>query len=187
MIGRSEAEYAVWQILRYIGEDPTREGLKDTPARVVRSYSELFAGYGMNPKDVLTVFEDGTCDEMVLVKDIEFTSFCEHHMLPFTGKAHVGYVPNGRIVGLSKIGRVVDVFAQRLQVQERLTSQITQALMGEPLLPKGVGCVIEATHSCMSCRGVKKQQAVTITSDLQGVFREDARARAEFLSLIRDK
>ena len=177
-------EESVRRIIEYIGDDPNREGLKDTPSRVVRSYSELFGGYGSDVKSALKTFEDGTCDEMVVVKDIEFTSFCEHHMLPFTGKAHVGYVPNGRIVGLSKVARVVDMFARRLQVQERLTSQIAEALMGEPLSPVGVGCMIEASHSCMSCRGVRKQTAVTITSDLRGVFREHA-VRAEFLSLIR--
>ena len=171
------------QLIRFIGDDPDREGLKDTPDRVVRSYAELFAGYQVDPASVLKTFKDGACDELVLVKGISFTSTCEHHMLPFFGEAHVAYIPNGRIVGLSKLARLVEVFARRLQVQERLTEQITAAL-DEHVKPKGAACVIEARHSCMMCRGVKNPSAVMVTSSLTGQFR-DAEVRQEFLSLIR--
>src|ERR1700738_1647357 len=170
-------------ILKYIGEDPDREVLKETPNRICNSYAELFAGYHQNPTDVFKTFEDGACDEMVILRGIEVVSFCEHHMLPFLGVAHIGYLPDGKIIGLSKLARLIDVFAKRLQVQERLTTQVTGALM-EHLNPKGAGCVIEAAHSCMSCRGVRKQQSVMITSSLVGAFRDDPTTRSEFLQFI---
>jgi len=175
---------AVIRLLQYIGEDPAREGLVDTPKRVIKSYSELFSGYKQSPADVMTTFEDGACDELVLLKDIEFVSYCEHHMLPFLGKAHVAYVPNGRVIGVSKLARVLEIYAHRLQIQERLTKQVTAALM-EHLQPKGAACVIESKHLCMVCRGVQKQNSVMVTSSLEGVFRSDASSRAEFMSMIR--
>jgi GTP cyclohydrolase IA len=177
-------EEAVRTLLAEIGEDPRREGLARTPERVRRMYDELTAGYHVDP-DVLI---NGACfdvayDEMVVVRDIEFFSLCEHHLLPFIGKAHVGYLPKGRVIGLSKIPRIVDMYAQRLQVQERLTVQVADFLM-ERLEPKGVGCVIEATHLCTMMRGVKKQEATMVTSSMVGTFRRDARTRAEFMGLI---
>jgi GTP cyclohydrolase I len=180
-----DAHACLRQLIRFVGDDPDREGLKDTPDRVVRSYAELFAGYQVDPASVLKTFKDGACDELVLVKGISFTSFCEHHMLPFFGEAHVAYIPKGRIVGLSKLARLVEVFARRLQVQERLTEQITAAL-DEHVKPKGSACVIEARHACMMCRGVKKPSSVMVTSSLTGQFR-DAEVRQEFLSLIRGR
>lgn len=174
---------AVKMLLSYICEDPRREGLRETPARVLRSLREMTSGYQEDPELLMKVFEDGACDELVVVKDIDVVSLCEHHLLPFTGVAHVGYLPAGRIIGLSKIARIVDIYARRLQVQERLTVQVTSALM-KWLQPRGAACVIEAKHSCLSCRGAKKQNAVMVTSSLEGVFKE-AELRAEFLSLIR--
>jgi GTP cyclohydrolase I len=177
-------ETAVRTLLAEIGEDPTREGLVRTPERVRRMYDELTAGYHVDP-DALV---NGACfnvdyDEMVVVRDIEFFSLCEHHLLPFIGKAHVGYLPRGRVIGLSKIPRIVDMYAQRLQVQERLTVQVADFLM-EQLVPKGVGCVIEAKNLCTMMRGVKKQEATMVTSSMVGTFRRDARTRAEFMGLI---
>lgn len=174
-------------LLSHIGEDPNREGLVETPERVIKSYEELFSGYKFNDAQIaktLKVFEDGACDEMVVLKGIEFSSFCEHHMLPFIGIAHVAYVPEGRIVGISKLARLVDIYAKRLQVQERLTTQITYAL-DRHLKPKGSACVIEAKHQCMSCRGVGKQNSVMITSSLTGVFKDEGTTRSEFFSLVR--
>jgi GTP cyclohydrolase IA len=181
---RASLEEAVRTLLVEIGEDPSREGLAGTPERVRRMYDELTAGYHVDPDALL----DGACfnvdyDEMVIVRDIEFFSLCEHHLLPFIGKAHVGYLPRGRVVGLSKIPRIVDMFAQRLQVQERLTVQVADFLM-ERLEPKGVACVVEATHLCTMMRGVKKQEATMVTSAMTGTFRRDARTRAEFMGLI---
>ena len=181
---RTSLEAAVRALLVEIGEDPAREGLLRTPERVRRMYDELTAGYHVDPDALL----NGACfdvdyDEMVVVRDIEFFSLCEHHLLPFIGKAHVGYLPKGRVVGLSKIPRIVDMFAQRLQVQERLTVEVADFLM-ERLVPKGVGCVIEATHLCTMMRGVKKQEATMVTSSMVGTFRRDARTRAEFMGLI---
>ena len=177
-------ETAVRTLLAEIGEDPAREGLARTPERVRRMYDELTAGYHVDPDALM----NGACfsvdyDEMVVVRDIEFFSLCEHHLLPFFGKAHVGYLPRGRIIGLSKIPRIVDMYAQRLQLQERLTVQVADFLM-ERLEPKGVGCVIEATHLCTMMRGVKKQEATMVTSSMVGTFRRDARTRAEFMGLI---
>ena len=180
----SSLETSVRTLLAEIGEDPTREGLARTPERVRRMYDELTAGYHVDPDALI----NGACfsveyDEMVVVRDIEFFSLCEHHLLPFIGKAHIGYLPKGRVLGLSKIPRIVDMYAQRLQVQERLTVQVADFLM-ERLEPKGVGCVIEATHLCTMMRGVKKQEATMVTSSMVGTFRRDARTRAEFMGLI---
>ena len=178
-------EKAVREILLAIGEDPDRDGLRETPARVARAYAEQFAGLGQSPQDVLTTIFDADHDEMVLVKDIEVFSTCEHHLVPFHGVAHVGYVPNakGQITGLSKLARLVDVFARRPQVQERMTSQIADALMGV-LAPRGVIVVIEAEHLCMTMRGVRKPGAKTITSAVRGDFRDSDRTRAEAMALI---
>jgi len=175
----------VHSILNKIGEDPQREGLLKTPERVAKAYQFLTHGYQMDPAEILTgaLFEEDY-SEMILVKDIELYSLCEHHMLPFFGKAHVAYIPNGKIVGLSKIPRVVDVFARRLQVQERLTMQIKDAI-NEVLEPQGVAVVIEAAHMCMAMRGVQKQNSSTTTSSMSGVFLEDAATREEFMRLIR--
>jgi GTP cyclohydrolase I len=176
---------AVRTILEAIGEDPNREGLLETPKRVARAYLELFAGYTIDPESVFTTFDGETYDSMVIVKDIPFTSFCEHHMLPFTGVAHIGYVPDGRIVGLSKMGRLLDIYAKRLQVQERLTCQIADSIE-EHLQPLGVMVVIEATHSCMCMRGIKKEGSATVTSAVRGVFLDDAKhSKAEFLAMIK--
>jgi GTP cyclohydrolase I len=172
-------------ILADIGENPDREGLAKTPDRVAKSIRFLTQGYRQDPRSVLNgaIFEESV-DEMVVVKDIELYSLCEHHMVPFFGKCHVGYLPKGKIVGLSKIPRLVDVFARRLQVQERLTNQIAQALF-DLLAPRGVGVVIEAQHLCMMMRGVEKQNSRAVTSSLLGTFRSDARTRAEFLDFVR--
>jgi GTP cyclohydrolase IA len=179
----SEHERIVRRQLELIGEDPAREGLLKTPSRVASSLDFLTQGYEMSVEDVIgdALFEESH-ENMVMVRDIELYSLCEHHMLPFYGKAHIAYIPNGRIVGLSKLPRVVDVFARRLQVQERLTEEIAQAL-SDVLAPRGVGVVIEAYHLCMMMRGVQKQNSRTITSSLRGVFREDRATRDEFLRL----
>jgi GTP cyclohydrolase I len=171
-------------ILRAIGEDPSREGLRRTPLRVARAYRDLTAGYAQDAGELLrgAVFESDT-DEMVIVKDIEVYSLCEHHLLPFFGRAHVAYLPRGRIVGLSKLPRVVDVYARRLQVQERLTTQIATAV-SEALTPLGVGVVVEAQHLCMMMRGVSKQNSHAVTSCMLGRFRSDAKTRAEFLQFV---
>jgi GTP cyclohydrolase IA len=173
--------------LEEIGENPAREGLLRTPERVATSLRWLTGGYELDAKDVIgdALFEEAH-DSMVLVRDVELYSLCEHHMLPFFGKAHVAYIPNGRILGLSKIPRVVDVFARRLQVQERLTEQIADALM-RTLEPRGVGVVIEAQHLCMMMRGVEKQNSSTVTSALRGVFQDCPMTRAEFLGLVHRK
>ncbi|MGK7345950.1 MAG: GTP cyclohydrolase I FolE [Candidatus Nitrospinota bacterium M3_3B_026] len=175
---------SVRKLIVEMGEDPTREGLEKTPERVEKSLRYLTSGYRMDAAKVIAgaLFEE-TCDEMVIVKDIDLFSLCEHHMLPFYGKAHVAYIPDGRIIGLSKIPRVVEVFARRLQVQERLTNQVAGALW-EGLRPKGVGVVIEALHLCMAMRGVEKQDSISITSAMLGGFKTDPRTRQEFLSLI---
>ncbi len=177
---------AVVTFLKAIGENPEREGLLDTPKRVVKSWKELYSGYKLSDKDILsTVFEEGSCDEMVILKDISFTSMCEHHVLPFIGKAHIGYLPNGKVVGLSKLARLVDMYAKRLQIQEQMTKQIGQSVM-EFLKPLGVGVVIEAHHQCMSCRGVNKQHTTMVTSCMLGLFRDESDVRSEFLRLIKD-
>ena len=178
-------EDLIHKVLERLGEDPGRDGLKRTPLRVAKALDFLTSGYDMTVESVVreALFED-PCQEMVVVKDIEFYSLCEHHMLPFFGRAHVGYLPRGRIIGLSKIARVVDVFARRLQVQERLTGQIADSL-SEVLNAYGVGVVIEASHFCMLMRGVQKQNSSTLTSAMRGTFQSDARTRAEFMELLR--
>ena len=175
----------VESLLVELGEDPERQGLKQTPARVSKALRQLTDGYGVQPEDVIAgaVF-DQDYDEMVVVKDITFYSLCEHHMLPFFGRCHVGYLPNGKVVGLSKIPRLVGVFAHRLQLQERMTNDIAEAL-NSTLLPKGVGVVVEARHLCMEMRGVEKPGGQMITSCMLGTFRRDPRTRAEFLNLVR--
>ena len=179
-------ERAVREILLAVGEDPDREGLQKTPSRVARSYAELMSGLRVDPTDHLkTVFHE-RYDEIVLLRDIEFHSLCEHHLLPFTGRAHVAYLPGGKVVGLSKLARLVDGFARRPQVQERLTTQIADALM-ESLHPAGAAVVIEAVHTCMTIRGAKKHGSVMVTSALRGTFKEDVASRAEILSLIHSK
>lgn len=172
------------ELLVRLGEDPDRPGLERTPARVELSYQELTAGKNQRVEDVIGdgIFEED-CSEMVMVKDIEFYSLCEHHLLPFYGRVHVAYIPDGKIIGLSKIPRVVDIFARRLQVQERMTIQIAEAIQGA-LEPKGVAVVADAAHLCMMMRGVQKQNSSTLTSCLLGCFRSDARTRTEFLNLV---
>jgi GTP cyclohydrolase I len=179
------AEAHVRGLLRYLGEDPRREGLRDTPARYVRALNEHFSGYALDPGEYLakTFEEVEGYDELVLVSDIEVFSHCEHHMVPFVGKAHVGYIPNGRVVGLSKIARVVDVFAKRLQVQEKLTKQIADAIQGH-LEPQGVAVILQCQHFCMCYRGVKKPGSWTTTSKLHGLFLLDPASRMELLTLI---
>ena len=180
----SQIPEAIRTLLSELGEDPSREGLKRTPDRVRRMYAELTDGYRTDPDELLNAAAfEVDYDEMVVVRDIEFFSLCEHHLLPFFGKAHVGYLPRGRVIGLSKIPRVVDMYAHRLQVQERMTQQVATFLM-ERLDPKGVGCVVEATHLCTVMRGVRKQNATMVTSAMLGTFRRDAKTRTEFLTFI---
>jgi GTP cyclohydrolase IA len=183
--GRREAEGHVRELLRLLGDDPDREGLLETPARYVRALEEQFAGYGQNPAEYLerTFEEVQGYDELVLVSDIEVYSHCEHHVVPFVGKAHVGYIPNGKVVGLSKLARVVDVFAKRLQVQEKLTAQIAHAIE-ETLHPQGVAVVLQCQHFCMCYRGVRKPGSWTTTSRLRGIFLKDSAARMELLTLL---
>ncbi|MBW8034295.1 MAG: GTP cyclohydrolase I FolE [Planctomycetes bacterium] len=176
-------EVAVREILLALGEDEHREGLADTPKRVARMYAELLSGMRSDPAEHLQVFTENY-DEIVLLRDIPFYSICEHHMMPFIGKAHIAYLPDGRVLGISKLARIVDSFARRLQVQERLTGQIADFLM-EQLKPKGAAAVIEASHSCTTIRGIKKPGSVMVTSALRGIFKKDPRSRSEVLSLIR--
>jgi len=185
---RHAAEQAVRTLIAWAGDDPDREGLVDTPARVVRAYEEFFAGYGENPDALLerTFEETEDYDEMVVLRDIRVESHCEHHIVPIVGRVHVGYLPAGRVVGLSKLARLVDVYAKRLQIQERLTSQIAETVQ-RVLEPRGVAVVIEAAHQCMTTRGVHKTGAVTVTSRMLGAFRSDAATRREFLHLIRNR
>jgi GTP cyclohydrolase I len=185
-LSRLELRDYVTEILKLLGEDPVREGLSKTPTRVEKALKHLTRGYAQDPAEILrsAVFEESDYDEMVIVKDIDVYSLCEHHLLPFFGKCHVAYLPDRRIVGLSKLPRVVEAFARRLQVQERLTTQIAKAIE-QALRPKGVGVVIEAFHLCVMMRGVEKQNAHMITSSMQGRFRSDSKTREEFLDLIR--
>lgn len=172
------------QLLVALGEDPAREGLKGTPGRVAKSYAKLFGGYREDPKKLLTLFNSEGYDEMVIAKDIDFYSTCEHHLLPFTGRAFIGYIPQDKIIGLSKLPRMVEIFSRRLQNQERLTKQIADTLNGL-LKPKGVGVVIQAEHLCMKARGVEKQNARITTSAFTGLFLKNTNTRTEFLNLIR--
>ena len=182
---RDQAEAAIRTLLAWAGDDPTREGLLDTPKRVVTAYGDWFSGYSDDPAEYLkrTFEEVEGYDEMIVLRDIEFESHCEHHMAPIIGKAHVGYLPDGKVVGISKLARVVETYARRLQVQEKLTAQIAQVIL-DVLQPRGVGVVVEASHECMTTRGVHKRGVSMITSKMLGSFREDARTRAEFLQFI---
>lgn len=184
VIGETGPVENVRRLLEYIGENPNREGLLETPDRVIRSYDKLFGGYKQDPKDVLKVFTEGACDEMVLLKNIEFHSTCEHHMIPFTGRAHIAYCPDKKVIGISKLARLLEIYTRRLQIQERIGMQVTQAL-DELLEPKGSACIIEAQHLCMTARGVEKQNSVMVTSSLTGVFLEEYSTRNELLTLIK--
>jgi GTP cyclohydrolase I len=182
---RAAAEAAVRTLLRWAGDDPLREGLAGTPERVVRAYEEFFAGYGQDPVEILqrTFEETGGYDEMVLLRDIRFESHCEHHMAPIIGVAHVAYLPKTRVVGISKLARIVEVYARRLQIQEKMTAQIANTI-DAVLQPHGVAVVIEATHQCMTTRGVHKPGTSMVTSRMLGVFRDDPKTRREFLGMI---
>ena len=184
-VSQAQAEDAVRTLLRWAGEDPQREGLLETPKRVVEAYRDWFSGYAIDPREYLSrTFEEmAGYDEMVVLRDIEFESHCEHHMAPIIGKAHVGYLPTSKVVGISKLARVVDVFARRFQVQEKMTAEIARCI-NEVLQPRGVGVVIEAAHECMTTRGVHKRGVSMITSKMLGTFRSDARTRNEFLTFI---
>ena len=186
VINQEKIAAGVRLMLEGLGEDPQREGLRDTAERVARMYVELLQGLHEDPRDHLTVVFDEQHDEMVLVKDVPFSSLCEHHLLPFHGKVHAAYIPRGKVVGLSKIARVIESFARRLQVQERMTSQIADLLM-EELGAQGVGVVIEASHTCMSMRGIKKPGALMVTSAMRGTFKSNQATRSEFLSLVLHK
>lgn len=182
---REQAEDAIRVLLRWAGDEPTREGLLDTPKRVVSAYEDWFSGYALDPEDYLarTFEEVAGYDEMIVLRDIEFESHCEHHMAPIVGKAHVGYLPAGKVVGISKLARVVEAYARRLQVQEKMTAQIANCIQ-RVLKPRGVGVVIEGAHECMTTRGIHKRGVSMITSKMLGSFREDARTRSEFLQFI---
>ena len=180
-----EVHEAVRKLLLWAGDDPDREGLVGTPDRVARAYKEFFAGYEQDPEEILrTTFEEVEgYDEMVLVKDIGVESHCEHHMVPIIGRAHIAYIPNNRVVGISKLARVVDIFAKRLQIQEKMTAQIANSIENV-LKPKGIAVVIDASHQCMTTRGVNKPESSTVTSAMRGVFKDNPRTRNEFLSFI---
>ena len=182
---RDQAEAAVRTLLAWAGEDPAREGLLDTPKRVVDAYGDWFSGYDDDPREYLarTFEEVAGYDELIVLRDIEFESHCEHHMAPIIGKVHVGYLPNGKVVGISKLARVVETYARRFQVQEKMTAQIAQSIQ-DVLQPLGVGVVVEGAHECMTTRGVHKRGVSMITSKMLGMFRDDARTRAEFLRFI---
>jgi len=182
---RAEAEGAVRTLIRWAGDDPDREGLLDTPGRVVRSYEEFYEGYGEDPKAILSrVFEEVEgYDEMIVLTDIRFESHCEHHMVPIIGRAHIAYLPSNRVVGISKLARLVEVYARRLQIQEKMTAQIADTLQ-EVLKPRGVAVVIDASHQCMTTRGVHKPGVSMVTSRMVGAFREDSRTRREFLGIV---
>ncbi len=179
----SRIEAAVREILYAVGEDPNREGLLETPSRVAKMYAEVFSGLYADPRIHLKKTFEQKYDEMVIVKDIRFESCCEHHLLPFLGKAHIAYLPNGRVVGLSKLARAVEALSRRPQVQERITEELADILM-EELNPRGVGVILEASHSCMTIRGVRKPEAMTTTSAMRGIFRENPITRQEFLNLV---
>lgn len=183
---RKEAEEAVRTLIRWAGDNPNREGLLATPDRVVRSYEEFFSGYELNPEEILarTFEETAGYDEMVILKDIPFESHCEHHMVPIIGVVHIGYLPRNRVVGISKLARIVDVFAKRLQIQEKMTSEVASAI-NKVLEPKGVGVIVEASHQCMTTRGVHKLGVTMQTSTMLGYFKTSEKTRAEFLKLIK--
>jgi GTP cyclohydrolase I len=185
---QKEAEEAIRVLLRWAGDDPEREGLLETPARVAKSYRELFAGYEMSPEEVLgrTFEEVAGYDDMVLVKDIPFYSHCEHHMVPIVGKAHVAYLPDGRVLGLSKIARVVEIYGRRLQTQEAMTAQIATAI-DDTLRPRGVAIMLEAEHMCMAMRGVQKQGSTTLTTTFTGAFKADPAEQARFITMVRSR
>jgi GTP cyclohydrolase IA len=184
-VSREQAQAAVRVLLRWAGEDPDREGLRDTPKRVVQAYRDWFSGYATDPAEYLrrTFEEVAGYDELIVLRDIEFESHCEHHMAPIIGRAHVGYLPTARVVGISKLARVVEAFARRFQVQEKMTAQIAHTIQ-DVLAPRGVGVVIEAAHQCMTTRGVHKTGVSMVTSQMLGSFREDARTRDEFMKII---
>lgn len=182
MFGCSMIENLSNQI-RYIGDNPLREGLLETPNRVLRSWDELYSGYKQKPEDVFKTFDADGYDQIVLLKDVEFFSMCEHHMLPFFGQAHIAYIPNKRVIGVSKLARLLEIFSRRLQIQERLGEQITSCLM-EHLEPHGAACILSASHMCMRMRGVGKQHSTMVTSSLKGVFLDEPAARAELMQLV---
>jgi GTP cyclohydrolase I len=184
-VTRQQAEDAVRTLLKWAGDDPAREGLLDTPKRVARAYEDWFSGYALDPDDYLarTFEEVGGYDEMIVLRDIEYESHCEHHMAPIIGKVHIGYLPDGKVVGISKLARVVEAYARRFQVQEKMTAQIADCIQ-RALHPRGVGVVVEGTHECMTTRGIHKRGVSMVTSKMLGGFREDARTRAEFLRFI---
>ena len=185
VVDRDAAEAAVRALIKWIGEDPNREGLKETPDRVVRAFEEFFAGYRDDPAEMLkrTFEETGGYDEMIVLRDIDFTSHCEHHMLPIVGRAHVAYLPDKRVVGISKLARIVESYARRLQIQEKMTAEIANTIESV-LKPRGVGVIVEAEHQCMTTRGVHKPGVSMVTSHMLGLFRSDAKTRREFLSII---
>jgi GTP cyclohydrolase I len=184
-VTQRQAEDAVRTLLRWAGEDPAREGLLDTPRRVVEAYGDWFSGYAEDPREFLarTFEEVAGYDEMIVLRDIDYESHCEHHMAPIIGRAHVGYLPDGKVVGISKLARVVETYARRFQVQEKMTAQIAQCIQ-EVLQPRGVAVVVEGTHECMTTRGIHKRGVSMVTSKMLGIFREDARTRTEFLRFI---
>ena len=184
MISEKEALNYLRELMIYLGDTPDREGTLKTPKRILNSWKKLYGGYKQNPKDVLTVFDSDGYGSIVLLKNIEFYSTCEHHMLPFIGKAHVAYIPDKKVIGVSKLARIVEIYARRLQIQERLTNQVATAIE-ELLHPLGVGVVMEAQHLCMKMRGVEKQNSVMVTSTMLGVFREDSKAREELMNLLK--
>lgn len=179
-----DIEGKIKDIIRFIGDDPNREGLRETPKRIVNSWKEIFSGYDRNPEDILKTFKEGACNEMIILKDIDFYSTCEHHFLCFFGKIHLGYIPNKKVIGISKLIRLIEIYSRRLQIQEKMTSEIADALM-RGLNPQGVMIVCKAKHLCMLSRGVKVQNAEMVTSAVRGVFDEDIKTRNEFMELIK--
>lgn len=184
---KTEVRQAVETIFKYLGEDKDREGLQGTPDRMIKSWDRLFGGYNMDPKDILTTFEEDAAiphNQIILLKDIEIYSTCEHHFLPFSGRAHVAYIPRKKIVGVSKLARILEIYSRRLQIQERIGNQVSQSLM-DLLDAQAAACIIEAKHSCMTCRGVEKQHSVMVTSSLRGTFLSQSDTRIELMNLIR--
>ncbi len=184
---QDQIKESIIKILNYLGENPNREGLAGTPERMIRSWEKLFGGYKIDPKEIMTIFKEDNVvpfNQIILLKDIEFYSTCEHHFLPFVGKAHVAYVPKDKVVGISKLARIVEVFSRRLQIQERIGNQVTESLM-EILKPQGAACIIEAKHFCMTSRGVNKQNSVMVTSSLKGSFLTHSQTRQELMNLLK--